>query len=163
MSAYSPALTLIKRRLAVKTIRELLKVKGNPKVHCVSTEDTVFDAVTCMVENNIGSVLVMEDDQIKGIMSERDYLRFITALGRTARDTPVTELMTAKVIYLTPSTSLDNAMAIMTESRIRHIPILEEGQLLGIVSIGDLVKQISADREIHIKTLTQYISDAYPG
>ena len=147
----------------MKTIRELLKAKGNPKVHSVTTENTVLDAVTCMVENNIGSVLVMEDDQIKGIMSERDYLRFITGIGRTARDTPVTELMTAKVIYLTPSTSLDNAMAIMTEARIRHIPILEEGQLLGIVSIGDLVKQISADRETHIKTLTKYICDAYPG
>lgn len=147
----------------MKTIRELLKAKGNPKVHSVTTGNTVLDAVTCMVENNIGSVLVMEDDQIKGIMSERDYLRFITGIGRTAGDTPVTELMTAKVIYLTPSTSLDSAMAIMTESRIRHIPILEEGQLLGIVSIGDLVKQISADREIHIKTLIQYISDPYPG
>ncbi len=149
----------------MKTIRELLKAKGNPKVHSVTTGNTVLDAVTCMVENNIGSVLVMEDDQIKGIMSERDYLRFITGIGRTAGDTPVTELMTAKVIYLTPSTSLDSAMAIMTESRIRHIPILEEGQLLGIVSIGDLVKQISADREIHIKTLIQYISDtpASPG
>lgn len=147
----------------MKTIRELLKAKGNPTVHCVNSEDTVFDAVACMVKHNIGSVLVKEDDQIKGIMSERDYLRFITGLGRTARDTPVTELMTPKVIYLTPSTSLDNAMAIMTESRIRHIPILEEGQLIGIVSIGDLVKQISANRETHIKTLTQYICDAYPG
>lgn len=147
----------------MKTIRQLLEAKGAAQVFSVAPEDSVFDAVTCMVENNIGAVLVMTDGQIKGIMSERDYLRFITDRSRSAQDTPVTELMTSKVIYLTPNTSLDEAMAIMTEARIRHIPILEDGRLLGIISIGDLVKQISSDREVHINILMQYIKDTYPG
>src|SRR5210317_1206109 len=120
----------------MRTIRQLLDTKGQVTIHSVSPQDSVFDAVTCMVENNIGAVLVMSDGAIKGIMSERDYLRFITEKGRTARDTPVSDLMTSKVIYITPETELDEAMTIMTEARIRHITILNEGELLGIVSIG---------------------------
>lgn len=147
----------------MKTIKELLDLKGPATIHSIAPDGSVFEAVTCMVENNIGAVLVMVDGGIKGIMTERDYLRFITGRGRTARDTPVSDLMTTKVIYLTPDTSLDEAMGIMTEARIRHIPILNEGNLLGIVSIGDLVKQISSDREIQLRTLEDYISDSYPG
>ena len=147
----------------MRTIKELLEFKGQATVHTVGPSDTVFMAVTRMVENNIGAVLVVEEDTIKGILTERDYLRFITDRGRTARDTLVSALMTTKVIYVTPETSLDEAMAIMTEARIRHMPILQEGNLLGIVSIGDLVKQISSDREVHVRTLEEYIKDAYPG
>ena len=147
----------------MQNIRQLLEAKGEVPVVSVASTDSLFDAVTRMVENNIGAVLVMDDSQIKGILSERDYLRFITDRGRTARDTPVTELMTRKVIYLTPDTRLEDAMGIMTESRIRHIPILEEGRLLGIVSIGDLVKQISSNQELQLNTLKQYINGGYPG
>lgn len=147
----------------MRTIRELLEFKGRQEIHSVAPGATVFDAVTRMVEKNVGAVLVMELETIKGIMTERDYLRFITEKGRTARTTPVEELMTCKVIYATPDTTLTGAMAVMTEARIRHLPILEEGRLLGIVSIGDLVKQISHDQEVHIRTLVEYISDTYPG
>ena len=147
----------------MRTIKELLDFKGPTTIHSIAPDGSVFEAVTCMVENNIGAILVLVDGSIKGIMTERDYLRFITGRGRTARDTPVSELMTSKVIFLTPDTSLDEAMAIMTEARIRHIPILDGGTLLGIVSIGDLVKQISSNRDVQLRNLEEYISDPYPG
>ena len=147
----------------MKSIKELLDYKGQGTVHTVEPDDTVFTAVTRMVEMNIGALLVTEGEGIKGIMTERDYLRFITAKGRTARDTPVKEVMTSKVIYVTPDTELNEVMTIMTAERIRHVPVLREGELLGIVSIGDVVKQISQDQEIHIRTLEEYINDPYPG
>ena len=147
----------------MKTIKELLDDKGQRPIHSVGPDDTVFTAVTRMVEKNVGAMLVIEDGTIKGIMTERDYLRFITVQGRTARDTPVRELMTKKVIYVTPDTRLNEVMGIMTTARIRHVPVLVDGDLLGIVSIGDVVKQISQDQELHIRTLEEYISDPYPG
>ena len=147
----------------MKTIKELLEYKGQGTVHTVEPDDTVFVAVTRMVEMNIGALLVTEGKDIKGIMTERDYLRFITAKGRTARDTPDREVMTGKVIYVTPDTELNEVMTIMTAERIRHVPVLREGELLGIVSIGDVVKRISQDQEVHIRTLEEYINDPYPG
>ncbi len=145
------------------TIKNLLKAKGERPVVSVTPQTTVFDAVTSMVENNIGSVLVTENERIFGIMSERDYLRFVTLQGQTAQDTPVSQLMTRKVVYVTPETALSEVMAIMTKERIRHVPVLEGQTLLAIVSIGDVVKQISQDQTAHIKVLTEYITDAYPG
>ncbi len=145
------------------TIKELLDEKNNSDVFTIDPGKSVFDAVTRMVENNIGAILVIENNVIQGIMTERDYLRFVTLQGRTARDTPVNDLMTRKVIYVTPETSLEDVMAIMTEARIRHLPVLFEGRLLGMVSIGDVVKQINKDRTAHITTLEAFISDAYPG
>lgn len=147
----------------MQTIRELIAAKSPVSIHSVGPEASVFDAVTCMVNNNIGAVLILAEDKIKGIMSERDYLRFIAKKGRTARDTPVSELMTTRVIYVTPDTGLDEAMTIMTEARIRHLPILEDDNLMGIVSIGDLVKQIGSNREVQLRTLEDYINDPYPG
>lgn len=147
----------------MKTIKKLLDERGERPIHSVSPDDTVFTAVTTMVEKNIGAVLVMADGDIKGIMTERDYLRFITAQGRTARDTPVKELMTRKVIYVTPDTELNEVMTIMTAERIRHVPVMHEGALRGIVSIGDVVKQIGQEQEVHIRTLEEYINDPYPG
>lgn len=147
----------------MKSIQELLDAKGGNDVHCCTPEDTVFDAVTKMVDLRVGALLVKQGNAVKGIITERDYLRFITAKGKTARDTPVCDLMTKKVIYVTPTTHLNEAMAIMTSSRIRHLPVMEENDLLGIVSIGDIVKQVTKDQEVHIRTLQQYINDPYPG
>jgi len=147
----------------MKTIKELLAHKGQGTVHTVEPEDTVFVAVTRMVEMNIGALLVTEGKDIKGIMTERDYLRFITVKGQTARDTPVSEVMTRKVIYVTPDTELNEVMTIMTAERIRHVPVLNNGDLMGIVSIGDVVKRISQDQKVHIRTLEEYINDPYPG
>jgi CBS domain-containing protein len=147
----------------MKTIKELLDDKGQGTVHAIGPDETVFTAVTKMVEMNIGALLITQDDSIMGIMTERDYLRFITVKGRTARDTPVREVMTRKVIYVTPDTALNEVMNIMTNARIRHVPVLVDDQLLGIVSIGDVVKRISQEQEIHIRTLEEYITDPYPG
>ena len=147
----------------MKTIKELLAHKGQGTVHAVEPDSTVFAAVTRMVEMNIGALLVTEGKDIKGIMTERDYLRFITVKGQTARDTPVSEVMTRKVIYVTPDTELNEVMTIMTAERIRHVPVLNNGDLMGIVSIGDVVKRISQDQKVHIRTLEEYINDPYPG
>jgi len=147
----------------MKTIKELLNHKGQGTVHTIEPDNTVFVAVTRMVEMNIGALLVTEGKDIKGIMTERDYLRFITVKGSTARDTPVSEVMTRKVIYVTPDTELNEVMTIMTAERIRHVPVLNDGALMGIVSIGDVVKRISQDQEVHIRTLEEYINDPYPG
>lgn len=147
----------------MKTVRELLQHKGKGPIHTIGPKDSVFNAVTRMVENNVGAILVTEHDKILGIMTERDYLRLITIKGRTARDTIVSTIMTRRVIYVTPETPLNDVMAIMTEQRIRHVPVLEVDGLLGIVSIGDVVKQISHNQKVQIKVLEEYIADRYPG
>lgn len=147
----------------MRTILELLNSKSDSTVHTISPENTLFEAVNHMVDKLIGAVLVVEDNTIKGIVTERDYLRFMAADNGDAQKTPVHKLMTRKVIYVTPDTTLNSVMAIMTSARIRHIPVLSEGRLMGIVSIGDLVKQISENQEVHINTLEEYINDTYPG
>jgi CBS domain-containing protein len=144
-------------------IKDLLATMGERPIISVGPDDTVFEAVTRMAENNIGAILVMENGHICGIMSERDYLRFVTVKGHTARDTPVHELMTRKVIYCTPDTQVPEVMAIMTEERIRHVPVMDDAKLVGIVSIGDVVKRISHDQTAKIRFLEEYISDSYPG
>jgi CBS domain-containing protein len=147
----------------METIRELLDRKGSGPVYTIGPEETVFEAVTRMVGKNIGAIVVTDDNVIKGIITERDYLRFITVKGRTARDTPVKDVMTRKVIYVTLTTDLDEVMTIMTEQRIRHLPVLDEGRLAGIVSIGDVIKQRAKDQEVRLRTLEEYIADKYPG
>jgi len=145
------------------TVRELLAEKGHRTLVYVGPDDTVFEAVTRMVRANVGAILVMDGGRVRGIMTERDYLRFVTELGRTARDTRVLDLMTRKVIYVTPDTSVQQVMAIMTEARIRHVPVMEADALLGLVSIGDCVKRLSQDQEVKLRTLEAYINDSYPG
>lgn len=147
----------------MRTIQELLESKENSTVHTISPNSTLLEAVTIMVDMKIGAVLVVENKTIKGIISERDYLKFIASEGHSARETAVHKLMTRKVVYVTPETTLTSVMAIMTEARVRHIPVLSQGRLMGIVSIGDLVKQISENQEVHINTLEEYINDTYPG
>jgi CBS domain-containing protein len=145
------------------TVRELLAAKSRQTLVYVGPDDTVFEAVTRMVKANVGAILVMDGSRVRGIMTERDYLRFVTELGRTARDTPVLDLMTRKVLYVTPETSIQEVMALMTEARIRHVPVMEGETLLGLVSIGDCVKQLSRDQEGKLRTLEAYINDTYPG
>jgi CBS domain-containing protein len=144
-------------------IKELLKHKKHRPIYTVTPEETVFAAVIRMVENNVGAVLVLQNESLCGIMTERDYLRFITYEGKSVRETPVSEIMSRKVIYVTPDCSLNEAMAIMTEKRIRHLPILEGTDLIGIVSIGDVVKEIAQEQEFKIHCLEKYIADEYPG
>ena len=141
---------------------DLLRAKGRG-VHTVSPAATVYEAVDRMVRHNVGSLLVGEGDEIHGIITERDYLREIVLKGRTSRETPVKEVMTSRVVCVGPDDTIEGCMAIMTEKRIRHLPVLEDGRLAGLISIGDVVKQLSMDQRAEIRYLTDYITGKYPG
>jgi CBS domain-containing protein len=143
-------------------IAHVLAAKGS-QVHTIRPTDTVFDAVKKMVENNSGSLIVTDGDAIHGIITERDYLRNIVLAGRTSKTTQVREIMTSQIVVVKPDTPVEEAMAIMTDRRIRHLPVVDQGKLGGIVSIGDLVKQISQDRKFEVQYLTDYITGRYPG
>jgi CBS domain-containing protein len=143
-------------------IAQVLATKGT-QVYTINEAETVFEAVKQMVELNTGCLLVTEEEEIRGIVTERDYLRGIVLTGRTSRATLVREIMTSRIVVVQPDTLVEEAMAIMTDRRIRHLPVVDKGKLAGIVSIGDLVKQISQDRKFEIQYLTDYITGKYPG
>ena len=138
------------------TVAEILGEKGGA-VFKIDGGATVFEAVKAMVEANVGALLVTDGDEIAGIFTERDYLRRIAVEGRRSRDTFVREVMSAPLIYVTPETGVDESMALMTDRRIRHAPVVEDGALVGMVSIGDLVKFISKRQSFQIQYLTDYI------
>jgi CBS domain-containing protein len=139
-------------------VSDILEAKGHDVLE-IEGSATVLDAVTRMVEGNVGSLLVMEGGRLAGIVTERDYLRRVTLEGRDERTTPVSEIMTKEIAYVTPATSIEECMAVMTERRIRHLPVLsEEKQVVGIVSIGDVVKFQSQEQRVQIEFLTEYIS-----
>ena len=138
-------------------VSDILRAKGGDVLKIEKTA-TVFDAITKIVDANVGSVLVTDGDQVVGIMSERDYLRKIAVQGRTSRDTQVGEIMSSPLIYVTPETTIEESMAIMTDRRIRHLPVVENNDVVGIISIGDLVKFQSQEQSFQIKYLTEYIS-----
>ena len=144
-------------------VAEILERKGGT-VLTIDREATVFEAIQRMVGENVGSVIVTDGEAIAGILTERDYLRRIVLEGRTSKTTRVHEVMSPKLICVDPSRSLDECMAIMTQKRIRHLPVMAQGgALVGIVSIGDVVKHLSNEQEIQIQYLTDYISGKYPG
>jgi len=141
----------------VTDVAKVLEEKGG-EVLQIEASATVFDAIKRMVESNVGALLVTEDGRVSGIVTERDYLRRVTLEGRTEKETLVREIMTAPLVYATPETSVEECMAIMTERRIRHVPVFADGrELVGIVSIGDLVKFQSKEQSFQIKFLTDYI------
>ena len=138
-------------------VAKVLEEKGG-EVLQIEASATVFDAIKRMVESNVGALLVTEDGRVSGIVTERDYLRRVTLEGRTEKETLVREIMTAPLVYATPEMSVEECMAIMTERRIRHVPVFADGrELVGIVSIGDLVKFQSKEQSFQIKFLTDYI------
>ena len=137
-------------------VSEVLKDKGN-KVIGVAPTATVYEAIEQMVENNCGSLLVMEGNEIAGIFTERDYLRKITLQGRTSQTTAVQEVMTSPVVVCEAKSEIDEALAMMTDRRIRHLPVVEDGQVVGVVSIGDLVKFKTKEQEFRIGYLEDYI------
>jgi CBS domain-containing protein len=141
----------------VSDVAKVLEGKGS-EVLSIDAEATVFDAIKRMVEANVGALLVMDGGKVAGVVTERDYLRRVTLEGRTEKETLVREIMTAPLVYVTPETSVEECMAVMTERRIRHLPVFAEGrELVGIVSIGDLVKFKSAEQGFQIRLLTEYI------
>ncbi|HLE65773.1 MAG TPA: CBS domain-containing protein, partial [Burkholderiales bacterium] len=118
---------------------------------------SVFDAVKFMAEKNIGALLVMQGERIAGIVTERDYARKIILMGRTSKETPVSDIMTSEVMYVRPDQTSDECMALMTENRIRHLPVVDHGKLIGLISIGDLVKDIISEQRFIIDQLEHYI------
>jgi CBS domain-containing protein len=128
------------------------------KVLSIEASSTVFEAVQEMVEANVGSLLVTDGGEIVGIVTERDYLRRVTLEDRTDKDTAVGEIMTTPLVVVTPDTDIDECMAIMTDRRIRHLPVVEHGDVVGVVSIGDLVKFKSKQQSFEIQYLTDYIT-----
>jgi CBS domain-containing protein len=150
----------------MKTVKTLLEKKGS-SVFTIDREATVFDAIAEMDAHNVGALIVTckEDnkDKVCGIISERDYLRHVILKGRSSRSTPVQEIMTRKVIYAEPSSTVEEILNIMTEQRFRHMPVMAGERLAGIVSIGDCVKAIIKQQKVEIHYLKDYIADNYPG
>ena len=138
-------------------LSEILGEKGHHVLE-IEADASVFEAVKQMVEANVGSLLVTEGGKITGIVTERDYLRRVTLEGRTDKDTAVREIMSSPLIVATPETLVDECMALMTDRRIRHVPVVEGGEVVGVVSIGDLVKFKSKLQSFEIQYLTDYIT-----
>jgi len=138
-------------------LSEILDEKGNELLQ-IAADASVFEAVKRMVEANVGSLLVTEGGEITGIVTERDYLRRVTLEGRTDKETAVREIMSSPLIVVTPQTTIDECMALMTDRRIRHLPVVDSGEVVGVVSIGDLVKFKSKQQSFEIKYLTDYIT-----
>ncbi len=141
----------------MKTVRDILKLKGTD-VWCVEPDATVFAALQRMAEKEVGALVVMEGDKVVGLISERDYARKIILHGRASPTTLVKEIMTSHVVYTHLEQSVEECMALVTEKRIRHLPVMAEGKLVGVVSIGDLVKSIISDQQFIIEQLVRYIS-----
>ena len=139
-------------------VSDILAAKGSTVLE-IDAEATVFDAVSKMVDGNVGSLLVTQGGRLVGIVTERDYLRRVAIVGRDERTTPVREVMSAPIVYTTPESSIEECMAVMTERRIRHLPVLTESrEVMGVVSIGDLVKFQTREQSAQIKFLEEYIS-----
>jgi CBS domain-containing protein len=138
-------------------VSEILDQKGH-SVLKIDADASVFEAVKQMVEANVGSLLVTEDDDIAGIVTERDYLRRVAVEGRTDTETSVREIMSSQLVVVTPQTSVDECMALMTNRRIRHLPVVDAGEVAGIVSIGDVVKFQSRQQSFEIQFLHEYIA-----
>jgi CBS domain-containing protein len=141
----------------MKLVKHLLDRKGR-HIISVNPDDTVLDAIRVMAEKNIGAVVVIQDDELRGIMSERDYARKVIVKGRASDKTPVADIMTSTVLTTSESETVNNCMEMMTEKKIRHLPVVEDGHIVGMISIGDLVQAIIADQQEEIQQLESYIS-----
>ena len=139
-------------------VAEILKSKSDNTVHAIAPGDSVLDALQRMAEKHIGALLVMQGETIVGIFTERDYARKIALMGRTSAVTLVRDVMTADVMYVRPTQTSQECMALMTENRLRHLPVVEADKLLGLISIGDLVKDIISEQQFIIEQLEHYIT-----
>lgn len=138
------------------TVRQMLR--GKSDVHTVGPDDTVLDALRLMAEKNIGAVVVLSGQKIDGILSERDYARKVILVGKTSKETIVREIMTTGVICVEPEWTAEQCMALMTDKHIRHLPVVEQERLVGIISIGDAVRAIVDEQQYTIRSLERYIT-----
>lgn len=144
-------------------IRNILNEKGS-EVFDINPDNSVFEAIEKMADKNIGALVVVEDGKLVGIITERDYRNKVILKGRTSKTTKVKEIMSSDPITVAPSDSVETCMALMTNRKFRHLPVLEEGRLCGVISIGDLVKAVISKQEVEIHNLRDYISgESYPG
>jgi len=141
----------------MRTVRQLLASKTS-EIHAIAPDAPVIDAIRLMAEKRIGAVLVMQGGRLAGILSERDYARKIVLQGRSSSDTPVSDIMTGDVVTIGLHDSAERCMKIVTESRIRHLPVVDEGAVVGIISIGDLVKAVIEDQQLELAQLQRYIA-----
>jgi CBS domain-containing protein len=141
----------------MKTVKQILDAKGRD-IWSVKPQDTVFESLQLMADKGVGSLLVMEDDKLVGIVTERDYARKIILEGKSSRNTTVSEIMSSKVLCVAPERTVDECMALMTDKRARHLPVVDHKQVIGVVSIGDLVKAMINEQQILIDQLQHYIS-----
>jgi len=139
------------------TAHDILRFKGRT-VHSVRPGDTVLAALGVMAQHDIGAVLVLEGDQVVGIFTERDYSRKVALVGRSSKDSPVSAIMTADVVCARPHNTVEDCMGLMTERRVRHLPVIENGHVVGLISIGDLVKATIDEQEFTINQLKNYIA-----
>ena len=159
----NPAFTQIERIIMMAgTIDEILHQKRG-ELYTISPDATVFDAIEHMADKNIGALIVMSDNHLVGVVSERDYTRKVALKGKSSRDTRVREIVSTPVISASPSHTIEQCMRLMTENRVRHLPVLERDEVVGIVSIGDLVNWIISAQSVTITQLESYISGQYPG
>jgi CBS domain-containing protein len=142
----------------MSTVAQILQSKSDRAVHTIAPAASVYDALRLMAERNIGALVVLEGDRIAGLVTERDYARKIALMDRSSKDTPVRDIMTSQVLYVRPGQSSEECMALMTENRLRHLPVLDQGRLIGLVSIGDLVKDVISEQKFLIEQLEHYIS-----
>jgi CBS domain-containing protein len=138
-------------------VAEILEEKGHDVLR-IEASASVYDAVKRMVDRNVGALLVMDGGEVAGIVTERDYLRRVALQGRPDEETPVREIMSSPLVVVTPETSIDECMALMTDRRIRHLPVVDGGEVVGIVSIGDVVKFKSKQQSFEIQFLHDYIT-----
>ena len=141
----------------MKTVSQLLRTKGQA-ILSVSPDIPVFEALQVMAEKNVGALLVVEGGELVGIFSERDYARKVILKGKSSKDTPVQEIMSSHVLYVRPEQTIEDCMALMTDKRVRHLPVLDQGKLVGVISIGDVVKALIDEQQFIIEQLQNYIT-----
>lgn len=141
----------------MQTIKQLLDTKGN-NILSIDPNSSVYDAIKAMADNHVGSLLVMKNDNLVGIITERDYSRNVILKGKSSKDTPVKDIMISNVLCAKPEQSIEQCMALMTDKHVRHLPVAENDKVIGIISIGDLVKAIISEQKFMIEQLEHYIN-----